>query len=230
MDADAKSQGIYTRFSADPALPVNRDNACLLIYNAMQSWAIDGYSEDGTVVYVMDALRNPVSFLEARFDVVRYTGVVTGNECADLLTGGVLESGVTKLQGHTAFQVSSDLSLVGQCVDIYVRNNQVVGTPLRLHFRRELHVPEPQGAEDLCQLTDYQVSADAAVYYNYTAAEAAVLDTLRRTPPSPCWTRMATISLKRFWPLPMSACGGCRGASDHPPLRLCRGSSARPQR
>ena len=61
--------------------------------------------------------------------MVRYTGVVTGNECADLLTGGVLESAVTKLQGHTAFQVSSDLSLVGQCVDIYVRNNQVVGTP-----------------------------------------------------------------------------------------------------
>ena len=39
VDADAKSQGIYTRFSADPALPVNRDNACLLIYNAMQETA-----------------------------------------------------------------------------------------------------------------------------------------------------------------------------------------------
>ena len=178
VDADAKSQGIYTRFSADPALPVNRDNACLLIYNAMQSWAIDGYSEDGTVVYVMDALRNPVSFLEARFDVVRYTGVVTGNECADLLTGGVLESGVTKLQGHTAFQVSSDLSLVGQCVDIYVRNNQVVGTPCVSTSAVSYTFQSLKELKDLCQLTDYQVAADAAVYYNYVAAEAAVLDTL----------------------------------------------------
>ena len=78
VDDDAAAQGIYTRFTKDPSLPVNRDDACLLIYNAMQGLAIEGYDEDGNVEYVMDALRNPISFLEARFGLTRYTGVVTG--------------------------------------------------------------------------------------------------------------------------------------------------------
>lgn len=178
VDADAKAQGIYTRFSDDPALPISRDDACLLIYNAMQGWAIDGYDEDGSVRYVMDSLRNPVSLLEARFKVVRYTGVVTGNQCADLTTGGVLDEGLTKLEGHTAFQVASDLSLVGQCVDIYVRDGEVVGTPCASASAVSYTFGSYKELSDLCQRTDYQLDPDAAVYLNYAASEAAVLETL----------------------------------------------------
>lgn len=178
VDADAKAQGIYTRFTDDPALPISRDDACLLIYNAMQGWAIDGYNEDGSVRYVMDSLRNPVSFLEARFNVVRYTGVVTGNQCADLITGGVLDEGLTKLEGHTAFQVSSDLSLIGQCVDIYVRNGVVVGMPCASASAVSYTFGSYKELSDLCQMTDYQLDSKAAVYLNYAAADAAVLETL----------------------------------------------------
>lgn len=178
VDADAKSQGIYTRFTDDPALPVSRDDACLLIYNAMQGWAIDGYNEDGSVRYVMDSLRNPVSFLEKRFDVTRYTGVVTGNQCADLTTGGVLEAGLTKLEGHTAFRVDTDLNMVGQCVDLYVRDGVVIGTPCASASAVSYTFESYKEFKDLCDLTDYQLDPKAAVYQNYAPAEASILETL----------------------------------------------------
>ena len=178
VDSDAKAQGIYTRFTDDPALPVSRDDACLLIYNAMQGWAIDGYHEDGSVRYVMDSLRNPVSFLEARFNVVRYTGVVTGNQCADLATGGVLDEGLTKLEGHTAFHVTTDLSLVGQCVDLYVRDGSVIGVPCASASAVSYTFESYRELSDLCQRTDYQLDPKAAIYYNYAAAEADILETL----------------------------------------------------
>ncbi len=179
VDDDAAAQGIYTRFTKDPSLPVNRDDACLLIYNAMQGLAIEGYDEDGNVEYVMDALRNPISFLEARFGLTRYTGVVTGNECADLtVPGGRLDEGVTKLEGHTAFQVSTDLNLVGQCVDVYVKDGQVVGTPCVSSSAVSYPFGSYQELENLLNLTDYSLAKDAAVYVNYIPAEAADLKTL----------------------------------------------------
>lgn len=179
VDDDATAQGIYTRFTKDPSLPVSRDDACLLIYNAMQGLAIDGYDEAGNVVYVMDALRNPISFLEARFGLTRYTGVITGNECADLtVPGGRLDEGVTKLEGHTAFQVSTDLNLVGQCVDVYVKDGQVVGTPCVSTAAVSYPIGSYQELLNLLKLTDFQLAKDVAVYVNYMPAEAEDLKTL----------------------------------------------------
>ena len=73
---------------------------------------------------------NPKSYLEVRFGLVRYTGVVTGNECADLISAGsALAPGMTKLAGHKEFAVSSDANLLGRTVDLFVKNGKVVGLP-----------------------------------------------------------------------------------------------------
>ena len=84
VNADAEKYGLYHAFSGRYDLPVTRDDACLLIYNAMQRPAVDGENADGTPRYVLDALMNKRTYLEVRFDAVRYTAVLTGNEYADL--------------------------------------------------------------------------------------------------------------------------------------------------
>lgn len=79
VNADAEENGVYHSFTGRYDEPVTRDDACLLIYNAMQCPATDG-----TERYVLDELMNPKTYLEERFGAVRYTAVLTGNECADL--------------------------------------------------------------------------------------------------------------------------------------------------
>ena len=88
VNADAEKYGLYHAFSGRYDLPVTRDDACLLIYNAMQRPAVDGENADGTPRYVLDALMNKRTYLEVRFDAVR------GNisEIKTLCTG----SGTTK--------------------------------------------------------------------------------------------------------------------------------------
>ena len=130
VNADAEKYGLYHAFSGRYDLPVTRDDACLLIYNAMQRPAVDGENADGTPRYVLDALMNKRTYLEVRFDAVRYTAVLTGNEYADLTqAGGKLAAGTTKLEGHKEFSVTSGLWLVGHSVDLYLRDGEVIGAP-----------------------------------------------------------------------------------------------------
>ena len=122
VNADAEENGVYHSFTGQYDEPVTRDDACLLIYNAMQCPATDG-----TARYVLDELMNPKTYLEERFGAVRYTAVLTGNECADLTqTDAALKKGVTKLEGHKEFAVSTGLGLVGHRVDIYLRNGRLL--------------------------------------------------------------------------------------------------------
>ena len=84
VNADAQSFGIYYGLTAQVNQPVTRDNACLLIYNAMRCPAIADPDAEGPERYVLDDLMNPRSYLEVRYDLTRYTAVLTGNEYADL--------------------------------------------------------------------------------------------------------------------------------------------------
>ena len=54
VNADAEENGVYHSFTGQYDEPVTRDDACLLIYNAMQCPATDG-----TARYVLDELMNP---------------------------------------------------------------------------------------------------------------------------------------------------------------------------
>lgn len=179
VDADAMEYGIYAHFNQDPGAPVSRDNACLLIYNAVQCLAIAGYDADGAPVYAVDELMNPITYLEQRFGVARYTSVLTGNEYADLTAeGGKLEEGLSKIAGHKEFAVSTDLSLVGRCVDVYVQNGQVIGTPCASASFTSYTFTSAAGLEQLCRLTGYSLAEDADYYYNYDPSTGEILDQL----------------------------------------------------
>lgn len=176
VDADAMEYGIYTHFNQDPANIITRDDACLLIYNAMQCLAITGYDAAGDPVYATDDLMNPITYLEQRFGVVRYTGILTGNEYADLTTaGGKLEVGLSKLAGHKEFEVSTDLSLVGRCVDIYVRDGQVIGTLCTSAGTASYTFSDLAALNQACQLTGYSIAEDATYYINYAPTGSEVL-------------------------------------------------------
>lgn len=178
VDADAAANGLYARFTQDPATPISRDNACLLIYNAMQLPAIEGYDNAGSPVYATDELMNPITYLEHRFGVVRYTSLLTGNEYADLTAGGKLQEGFSKLSGHTEFAVTTDLSLLGRYVDIYVQDGQVIGTPCASSSVTSYTFTDKGELEQLCRLTDYTLAEDAAYYYNFSASTSQALEQL----------------------------------------------------
>lgn len=175
VDSDAEDLGLYAKFTKDPSRKIDRDDACLLIYNAIQCWAIAELDENGDPLYMVDELRNPITFLEARFGVVRYTGVLTGNQYADLSGSGALDEGVTKLAGHKEFQVETDLSLLGQCVDVYVRDGQVVGVPCPSTTAVSYIFKSKAEMEELCRLTGYEIDPEAAWYLNYKAANLSAV-------------------------------------------------------
>ena len=84
VDQDAFEKGIYAGLTAGYEEDATRDNACLLIYNATLCPKVANASENSVQRYVLDALMNPMSYLEIRFGLTRYTATLTGNECADL--------------------------------------------------------------------------------------------------------------------------------------------------
>ena len=174
VNADAEENGVYHSFTGQYDEPVTRDDACLLIYNAMQCPATDG-----TARYVLDELMNPKTYLEERFDAVRYTAVLTGNECADLTqTDAALKKGVTKLEGHKEFAVSTGLGLVGHRVDIYLRNGHLLGTPAESVTERSLTVMDAGRLEARCAEAGLTLDAATQYYLDYNAADAGVLSEL----------------------------------------------------
>ena len=120
VDRDAQKLGIYTGFTADPANYISRDDACLLMYNAMQCYAVVGKDASGAPAYALDELMNPMTYMEYRFHVVKYSGVLEANEYADLTeAGGRLEQGKSRLANHAAFDVSTPYEFLGRRVELY---------------------------------------------------------------------------------------------------------------
>ncbi len=178
VDAAASEKGVYTGFERDPALTVTRDDACLLIYNAMQCLALDGRDSTGAAVYAVDDLLNPITYLEKRFGVVRYTSILTGNEYGNLTGSSPLAKGLSKLAGHKEFAVTTAPGLLGRCVDIYVRDGQVLGAPCQSPSATSYTFTSLQELEQLCGLTDFAVAEDAAVYCNFAPGSYETLSHL----------------------------------------------------
>lgn len=129
VDADAERLGIYAGFTTDPAAIVSRDNVCLLMYNAMQCHAVTGKDAAGQDVYALDQLMNPITYMEYRFGVVKFSGVLEANEFADLTEkGGRLEEGFSRLKGHAAFRVSTPYEFLGRTVEMYTLHDSVGST------------------------------------------------------------------------------------------------------
>ena len=176
VNADAQSFGIYYGLTAQVSQPVTRDNACLLIYNAMRCPAIADPDASGIARYVLDDLMNPRSYLEVRYDLTRYTAVLTGNEYADLTTtDGKLAAGTTKLAGHKDFAVSSDLSLLGRTVDIYMKDGRVVGIPCYVTSELYYTFENAQALSKLLSGGALTIADDAQYYLNYNEAGSEIL-------------------------------------------------------
>lgn len=178
VNADARENGIYHGFTGRSAEPISRDDACLLIYNAMQCPAIDGYNADGSVRYVLDDLLNRKTFLEVRFDAVRYSAVLTGNEYADLTGTGRLDAGTSKLDGHKAFSVSTELALVGHRTDIYVRGGKILGIPAASVREHTITVRDTARLKRICAGNELTFTPETRYYKDYAETDAAVLDSL----------------------------------------------------
>lgn len=136
VDGDAQRLKIYTGYDSDPGRYLSRDEACLLMYNAMQCYAVVGKDSSGRDVYALDELMNPMTYMEYRFHVVKFSGVLEANEFADLTTdGGRLASGKSKLAGHLTLNVSTPYEFLGRQVEIYTIRQQdgsgyrVIGIP-----------------------------------------------------------------------------------------------------
>lgn len=176
VNADAQEFGIYYGLTAQVSQPVTRDNACLLIYNAMRCPAIADPDAEGLDRYVLDDLMNPRSYLEVRYDLTRYTAVLTGNEYADLTSNdGKLAAGVTKLAGHKEFAVSSDLSLLGRTVDIYMKDGRVVGIPCYVTSEVHYTFENAQALSKLLSGGAFTIADDAQYYYNYNETGNEIL-------------------------------------------------------
>ena len=138
VDADAETAGLYDGLTSDPGRYVTRDEACLLIGNALLSPVILGY-ENGQPQYALDEMMLPMSLLQYRFYIIPVTGVVVANARADLRSaGGKLSGNLICIEGYTRCfsaspSVASDMSLLGHEVTVYaqygVPYHQAFGLP-----------------------------------------------------------------------------------------------------
>lgn len=176
---DADSSHLLREFSGSVGAAVTRENACLLILNALQNPAIHGFDEDGNALYVLDELRNPRTYLEIRFDAVRYSGVVAANDAGNLTDGAAPDAGTTRLAGYNRdFAIATDRALLGRMVNIYVRNGQVLGVPCEALEETSDVFTRADNLRQLLQVSDYTLSDTAAYYYNGARADSSLLLTL----------------------------------------------------
>ena len=176
VDEDAFTKGIYAGVSDSYDSAATRDTACLLIYNAMLCPKIADAALEGEQRYVLDSLMNPMSYLEIRFGLTRYTATLTGNECADLTGSSPLPAGTSKLAGHKAFQVSTDLSLLGRSVDIYVKDGKVFGVPCYAVDEIYYTFADASQLKEICQGGGFRLTDETEYYYNYARSSKEILN------------------------------------------------------
>jgi hypothetical protein len=124
----AGDTGLLDNFTADASIPLSRDNAALLIYNALEATMVTtaadgtvtekmttGYAKvtvDGTSAIVTTDI--DMTFLNSKFNMITAEGVITSNE----YTGE--EAGYSTIDG-IRYHFSSDLSMIGHQVELYVQ-------------------------------------------------------------------------------------------------------------
>ncbi len=171
VDEDARAAGIYDGFYDYYDQPITRDNACLLIFNALQSYAIASYDEAGQPVYHLDELMNPQTLLEYRYGVVEYSELLIANEYADLTQEDQrLEAGFSQLAHHRALEVSTGLDMLGRYVVLYARDGEVVGVPTYSPYEGYYTFHGFIELAQMLQRVNMTIGEDAQFYYNYNAS------------------------------------------------------------
>ena len=141
----AQQLGIFRNFTKDVSEPLNRDDAALLIYNALDVELIQEYRNGYAIAY--DDHR---TILSSVFGVIRVEGVVVGNEWAQLQgteSDASLREGRTNLEsvvwydsttantrveegivvdGIVPFNVSTPVEYIGKAVTLYVEKTTIL--------------------------------------------------------------------------------------------------------
>ena len=204
-NALATRLGIYRNFTKDVTQALNRDDAALLIYNALDVEMIQQYQNGYALAY-----EDHRTILSSVYGVIRVEGVVAGNEWAQLQqtdSDAALREGRTTLEDvvwydsttantrveegvevtdPVTFNVSTPVEYMGKAVTLYVEkttilaNSKVIGVATN----DELNVvtTTADGADDVDDVLDgtgVDVDRNTEYYVNYgycdDAAEAAAI-------------------------------------------------------
>lgn len=174
---DSQTLGLTDGFTADVSAPVSRQDASLLIANALMTDAISGFDKSGAPILALDALMNPQSYLTLRFGVMRYSGVLVANEHCDLQNGGKLPTGTSRLLGHSDFCVSTPAELLGHRVSIFARDGFVYGLPTAEKTGTEAVFMSAAELSQVLSDTNYALTEDTGFFLDYEKADSGILKT-----------------------------------------------------
>ena len=200
----ASTLGIFDDLTAPTAENLNRDNAALLIYNALDVEMIQKY-EDGYAM-IFDDHR---TLLSNKYGVYKVEGIVTANEWAELNqtnSEATAKTGKTTLdhvkvyasttsnttvaeyveeKEPVTFNVSTDVSMLGKAVTMYIKKTTVLAnsTVLGVTVDDKVNVIEGTVANsskvtDLLKGTGLSVNDNTEYYVNYgyeSASSASAL-------------------------------------------------------
>ena len=189
----ASTLGIFDDLTAPTGDPLTRDNAALLIYNALDIEMIQKY-ENGYAI----AFGDHRTLLSTKYGVYKVEGVVTGNEWAQLEdtdSEDALAAGKTKMdhvkvyksttsntvvgeyeteKNPVIFNVSTPVDMLGQTVTMYVRkttvlaNSEVLGVYVNGNNNVVKTTADTQDTmKDFLKGTGLSVDGDTAYYVNY---------------------------------------------------------------
>ena len=189
----AQNLGIFRNFTKDVSAPLNRDDAALLIYNALDVELIQEYRNGYAISY--DDHR---TILSSVFGVIRVEGVVIGNEWAQLEetdSDAALQEGRTRLEDvvwydsttantvvdegvevtdPVTFNVATPVDYMGKAVTLYVEkttilsNSVVIGVATNDDMNTVVSSAANQSEDDdLLDGTGVAVDNSTQYYVNY---------------------------------------------------------------
>ncbi|WP_294756775.1 S-layer homology domain-containing protein, partial [uncultured Flavonifractor sp.] len=204
-NALATRLGIYRNFTKDVTQALNRDDAALLIYNALDVEMIQQYQNGYALAY-----EDHRTILSSVYGVIRVEGVVAGNEWAQLQqtdSDAALREGRTTLEDvvwydsttantrveegvevtdPVTFNVSTPVEYMGKAVTLYVEkttilaNSKVIGVATNDEMNTVVTTADgADKSDDVLGGTGVDVNKNTEYYVNYgycdDAAEAAKL-------------------------------------------------------
>ena len=197
VNAKASALGIFRNFTKDVTAPLNRDDAALLIYNALDVEMIQKY-ESGYAIAFSDAR----TILSAMYGVYKVEGVVVGNKWAELdktdsdeamkdgktmLDNVVLYSSTTSnttknegvaQSGKIQFNVDTPVEYLGKTVTLYIEKTTILSDSkvLGVATKDDQNIIQAtNGTEDTVKDylkgTGLSVTKDTEFYVNYGYCE-----------------------------------------------------------
>ena len=196
----ASAQGIYNNYNGDVMANLSRDDAALLIYNALDVEMIQSYTTNNYAQHYEDNR----TILSSMYGVYKLKGVVVANEWAQLEETGVddaLAEGRTKvakistyesntqmtntlpsdmrniLNTTRIFNVSSPVNYMGKTVTMYIRKTtvlndyEVLGMYLRDVDNDIVTSAVVKSATDVLKGSGLKTGKDTEYYVNYGVQE-----------------------------------------------------------